>query len=227
MQKPGSLAVAVVLVLALYAPVASAVTLSFYSVTNNDPTNVLIGEDQFTVDVVDEGSGQVSFTFRNEGPDSSVITGVYFDSQNLLTNISIDTIPVNRVVSFSEVAPPQDLPGGVDIGFSASFLAEADSPKPFNGVNNNAGSPGTGESLTITATASFDEVIYALTWGPEDLRIGLTAQGFDFNDGSESFVNNPIPEPSTALGLATFSVVGLAIRRRNQRVARQPRLAPA
>jgi hypothetical protein len=238
MRKTGTVAAALVVVLALYAPVAVAVTLDFHSITRNDSQNVETGVAQFRVDVVDEGSGRVSFTFTNEGPESSVITGVYFDDGSLLANMSIDTPREPRVVSFSEVSPPSSLSGGTDIGFVSGFLAEADSPKPHEGVNNNTGAPGTGESLTVTfdligvsdrtnEANTFEDVIYALTWSPEDLRIGLTAQGFDFNEGSESFVNNPIPEPSTALGLATFSVMGLAIRRRNQRIARRPRSAPA
>jgi hypothetical protein len=58
---------------------------------------------------------------------------------------------------------------------------------------------------------TFADILAELTNG--DLRIGLHVQGFT-GGGSESFVNNPIPEPTTAL-LFGLGLAGLAARRRS------------
>jgi hypothetical protein len=173
---------------------ASAMTYGFGCITNNIASDCTIGEAQVAMDVTDEGGGQVRFTFTNSGPDASSIEGIYFDDGTLLGIASVNSGPG---VMFVPGANPMDLPGGnladPDFMVTSGFLAEASQPPPVNGV-------GPGEWVTIVydlqAGGDFADVLDELTTGA--LRIGLHVIGFD-SGGSDSFINNPVPEPGTAL----------------------------
>jgi hypothetical protein len=192
------------------------VTLSFNCITNNLVGNCDIGENQLTVDVSDAGSNTVLFEFFNTGSERSTIAEIYFDNGSSLFEVaSIDKagkVP-SQGVSFSVGATPPNLPGGNGISFSADFSMQADNPAPQWGVN-------LGESVGITfALASgqtFADVIDELTTG--HLRMGLHVINFDdgFDDGSESFVNNPVPIPAAVwlFGSGLLGLVGIARRRR-------------
>lgn len=214
-----------VLALALAPGKASAqllTTLSFFNITNNNPINAAAGEAQLFVDVIDAGSGMITFTFRNVGPAASSIVDIYFDDNNgLLLGPPVIVEGPGTMFSSGAVAPP-DLPGGNTASppfvATTSLSADSDPPSQPNGVN-----PGEFVSLTYTLTGSIAALLADLTDG--DLRIGIHVQGFG-DGGSESFINNPpgvtpppgagIPEPASVvlagLGLCFLSLV--ARRRR-------------
>ncbi len=199
------------------AAAANAVTYSFTGVTSNSTANVSTGQTQLTMDVLDSGSGTVSFTFNNSGPLASSITDVYWDDQASLLG-TMGAITSSSGVSFAQGANPGNLPGGNTIGFTVSpsgASADSNAPAQPNGVN-------PGEWLTIVwnliSGATFADVIAALNLGGDQsgsLRVGIHVQGFA-NGGSESFVNTPpIPLPAAGwLMVAGLGALTIARRRR-------------
>src|SRR5262245_12288097 len=127
---PGALALSAILALA--AP-ARAVPFGFGCITNNNAGNCAAGEAQVSLNVTDAGGGNVLFSFGNSGPAAAVIAEVYFDDGVLQT---MSQLTGSAGVAFSAGASPPDLPGGNSItpAFSATFAAQANNPKPTNGV---------------------------------------------------------------------------------------------
>jgi len=199
--------------LVLAAP-ASSVTLSFDCITDNIAGDCAIGEAQLSVEVTDIGGGQVLFEFMNSGASASSIADVYFDDGTLLEIASLidadDGIGGDAGVDFSPGASPPNLPGHDNISpvfqVTAGFSADSDPPVQPNGVN-----PGEmlGVVFVLQDGGTFADIVTELTNG--DLRVGLHVQGFG-SGGSESFVNDPVPEPGTVL-LLGLGLVGLAARR--------------
>ena len=197
------------LFLCISTPV-QALRIEFSNVTTNDPTDAAAGA-QFYVDV-SYVNNQVLFTFNNIGPEASSIADVYFDDGSLF---GIALLEGSTGVSFNQLATPADLPGGNPINFetSAGFSADSDGPAEPNGVN-------PGEWLNVYFTLkdgkTYSDVLSELAAG--SLRIGIHVQGFT-NDGSESFVNTKVPEPSTLflLGSGLLAIGIFGKRRRNNR----------
>lgn len=192
---------------------AAAVTYGFYGITNNDPSNVVIGEAQFSVAVDAIGTTQVVFDFFNAGPYASSITQIYFDGTTGFFDQNYDPSMINNGpgVSFSWGAAPPNLPGGNSISpaFNAVFSAESNNPPPANGVN-----PGetVGLVFDLSAGKTYNDIIAALN--AASLRIGLHVQAMGTSNGSESFVNIPVVPAPGALILTTIGMGVLGHLRR-------------
>lgn len=202
--------VGMLLLLGATAP-AGAVTLGFDCISNNLAGDCAIGEAQMTVDVTDPGGGKIDFTFKNTGIALSSITDVYWDDGTLLALFSITNTP--GLVEFSTPATPANLPAANNASppfvTTVGFSADSDPPAQPLGVN-------PGEQLVVTYTLiggqAFADAITALTNG--GLRVGIHVQGYG-SGGSESLVNNPVPEPGTA-ALVGGGLLGLAGWRRRE-----------
>lgn len=202
---------AIIGVLMLPVGTASAVSYGFGCITNNSATDCGIAEAQITMDVSDEGGGQVRFTFSNGGPLASVIESLYFDDGTLLGIASIVNGPG---VSFMQGGTPPDLPGGQMVSppfvTTAGFLADSDPAVSMTGV-------GPGEFVAIIfdlqAGGTFGDVIAELADGT--LRAGIHVIGFA-SGGSESLVN--VPEPGTGV-LALLGLAGFGVMRRRRAAA--------
>ncbi len=186
---------------------SSAMTADFYCITNNNPSDCGSAEAQIKLQVIDSGHHQVLFLFENLGPEASSIADIYFDGGSLKRVVSIDDSDPG--VSFSLKASPSNLPGGKGIGqpFQATFSMDSDSPVQPMGVN-----PGEilGVVFKLSQCANTPDILHQLISG--ELRVGLHIQGFD-SGGSESLINSPVPEPSTAL-LLCIGLIGLSRQRR-------------
>ena len=199
----------------------AVVTYGFCDTTqNSNPANVAIGISQFFVDVsyVDPilpgTAGQVLFTFRNEGPEPSSITDVYF-FDGILLGISSLYSSVG-VVNFDTDGDPHILPGDIfqDLKLvDLYFVADSETQPPTlhdNGIN-----PGEGLSVLFDLVTGiypegyFGRVINLI--GSGHIVIGVRAQ--DFNtftacDGDEQFVMNSVPIP--APGAVMLGGIGIA-----------------
>jgi hypothetical protein len=180
---------------------AQAIPLSFSCITNNSAGDCSIATSQLSVTLDALGTDQVRLEVSNDGPAASVYARILFDG-TILSGIA--AIANGPGVDFADASPGGVLPGGNGnpINFTTDLEAEADNPKPQNGI-------GPGESLTIDLDIAsgfdFDDVVAALTDG--SLRIGMHVQSFA-SGGSESVLNVPVPEPGTLL-LLCAGLLGL------------------
>ena len=202
---------ALALGIAMQASSAAALPVNFGCITNNNAGNCATGAAELSAEVTDIGGGQVQFDFAHEVGDGDwSLTDVYFDDVTLL---GIASIFGTSGVDFAQNATLGNLPGGNGAAppfiATAGFSLDSNSPMlPANGVDMG------GEVLSVVfdlmGGGTFADIVAELING--DLRIGLHVQSFA-NGDSESFVNNPITEPGTAL-LLGLGLIGLSGRRR-------------
>ena len=190
---------------------ASAETITFFNLTGHNAAHAAAGEQQLAVEVTalpgtgDNGGALVSFVFTNEGSHPSSITDLYFDDGTLF---GVAWIGDSQGAQFSPGAHPWNLPGGItllDDPFvrTQGFTFDSDRPLWLNGVQ-----PGDYVEVVVELLPGyhFEDTLHALATG--DLRIGIRTRYGVF--AHESFVNRPVPEPGTVIGLATFGVVAAA-----------------
>jgi hypothetical protein len=209
--------------------VPSSVTMSYGCVTSGpkdpDPScqgvNRQTGQNQFKTQVSMNNQNQVLFQFFNIGTVASSITDIYFQDTAPKSLLSIAGIFNSAGVAFSKGANPANLPGGQNVGFNATFSADSNSGKP--GVMANGINPG--ETLGILfnlqpgfSNPMFTAILADLKSG--SLRVGLHAQGFS-NGGSESFVNQAVPEPLTMLGSGAAIGVGALLKKKGSQSKKQ------
>lgn len=202
---------------------ARADMFRFTPITFNSGTDAYAVAPQLSLDVTQSGS-QVLFTFANDGPVASTITGTYFDDgAGLLASL---LTPINGSgVSFKSGGNPTNLPAPMDpYHFGANFWATAKSPKGLgdNGVDNTGG-----EFVTIPFALeeekSFADVLAALGTSVADptstigtLRVGIHVQSIGTTGLSDAFVLTPVhaPLPGAALlGVLGLGAAGLRLRR--------------
>jgi hypothetical protein len=192
---------------------AAAVTYGFYGITNNDPSNIVIGQNQLSVTVDAIGTTQVVFDFFNSGPYPSSIAQIYFDGTTGFLDQNYDPSIINNGpgVSYSWGATPTNLPGGNSISpaFTAVMSAESNNPAPANGIN-----PGetVGLVFDLSAGKTYNDIINALNTA--SLRVGLHVQAIGTSGKSESFVSTPVVPAPRALMLATIGMVVVGHLRR-------------
>ena len=198
-----------------HARPAAAVPIPLFCVTNSNAADCAIGEAQILMEVLDAsdvGGPKTRFLFTVSGPSTMTIARVYFDDGFLL-GPTIEDNPAGGVDFALAFPGPGNLPGGELLAppFVADqeFNSGAVSPAPSTGVE-------PGESLGLVfellPADTTDDVLDWLQSG--ELRVGLHVINFD-SGGSESFVNEPVPEPGS-LGLLCLSIGGLALLRRRR-----------
>ncbi len=199
-----------------YAPQAAGATIPLYCLTQSNAADCAIGEAQIQLDVVDASdvSGpRTRFQFTVSGLAQMTLARVYFDDGFLLGPAIEDSPPG---VDFALAFPgPGELPGG-NLAVPAfvadtEFNSGAVSSPPSTGVE-----PGESLGLVFDLMPA-DTTADVLSWLQSgELRVGVHVINFA-SGGSESFVNQPVPEPGS-LGLLGGALGGLALLRRRGRV---------
>ncbi len=201
---------------------AEAAMYGFTPVSFNSGAAAYAVAPQLSLDVTQSGS-QVLFTFANDGPVASTITGMYFDDgAGVLDSI---LAPIDGAgVSFGLGGHPANLSAPtVPYHFGADFWATANAPKGLGGK----GVDNTGEFVTIPFTLeseeTFADVLAALDADLADptstigtLRVGMHVQSIGTASRSDAFILTPVQTPlpgAVILGLLGLSAAGLKMRR--------------
>lgn len=167
---------------------ANAATYNFYNITNDSPDVA----DQLSMEVLDVGGTQVSFTFLNDVGIASSITDIYFDDGLPAIVAGPINILASAGVAFDLVVAPPDLPGGDEIfpifDVTAGLSADSSNPAPANGVSSS--SEWVTLILNYTGGSTIASIFAALNSG--DLRVGIHVQSIA-GGTSDSYINIPGP----------------------------------
>ncbi len=197
----------VVVAVCLVAGRVDAIPLmSFDCITLNLASDCGIGEAQLSGSVV-ASNGDALLTIQMTGLADGVVERVFIES-SIVSAISFSGSGGGGIVNFTGDGSPGTLPGGTGVGFVTAVSASADNPSPSNGIghhNQDDTSPQSGMFLLTLLGGDFNDLL-------SDLRVGVHVTAFE-SDGSESFVTQLVPEPSTAL-LFGVGLIGLLVSAR-------------
>jgi hypothetical protein len=186
-----------------------AATLGFTSVSATSPADVVIGQSQFFVSILDESARQVRFHFTNTGPAASSITTIFFVDQGdeqgfILTSVQPVTVAGSGVAFGIPTIPPTlDIPELPESpGERLQLTLTANEPAPANGI-------GPGESLDVVGNLSDDLVTSQLMnrIANGTVRIALQAEGFP-DGGTGTFLNNTSPTPTPVIPAPAALLLG-------------------
>jgi len=206
---------------------ASATTANAFdwsNITQNGNPDIA---SQIQMTVSQQSGGEVDFSFRKNGSVNSVITAVYLNYGTLFTgHLSQDG--ANWIVSSSGVSfadsGTANFPGGNSLTpkFVTSQSVGATAPPPQNGIQNSTAASGY-DSLTLKLQLdgtgpTFAQLIDGLNSG--GFEVGLHVQSIGPNEGSDSYVTAPVPEPTTVLAglflLLPFGITTMRFLRRRK-----------
>jgi hypothetical protein len=204
-------------------------SVDFFKITNNNPGTDISA--QLRVDVSDEGSNKVGFSFFNYGGVASSIAEIYFDDVDPALMSTFASKTQGSGVDFSDAAPPSapgtNLPSGANYSFHATQVAGANGGQggvPAHGINNASIEHSLTEYLLLVfnlATGVTASDILLSLQADNGFRIGLhvisIANGTT-SPGSDSFINAttsvPIPPALLLLGAALAGLGAAQMKRR-------------
>jgi len=202
----------------LLAGTTSVNAFDWVNITQNGNPDI---SSQIQMTVSQQAGGEVDFSFRNSGSVNSVITTVYFNYGSLfsghLSQDGANWIASSPGVSFAD-AGTANFPGGNSLTpkFVTDQAVGAVAPPPQNGIQNSTAASGY-DSLTVKfqmdgSSPTFAQLIDDLNAGT--FQVGLHVQSIGPNEGSDSYVTAPVPEPTTVLaGLFLLLPFGITTAR--------------
>lgn len=200
---------------------AATVTYGFEKITNNNVEDI---SSQLSITIWDAAeanstfglsllASEVLFTVHNDVGIASNIAEVYFDDGLLGPSVAVNSL--GGFTNFTGGgANPSNLPGGNDVGFSATtlFSADVNPGPPNNGVNQSIDILGI--SLGLGSYADLNAIAAAVDSG--DLRFGYHIRSIGVAGGSDSYVNTsviPLPAGIWLFGSAIAGLIRLRAKR--------------
>jgi hypothetical protein len=153
------------------------------------------------------------FEFKNAVGIASNISEIYIDDGTILGLFAVHNSLGGFTNFVGSAVNPNNLPSGLTVSppfvATVAFSADTVSGPPSNGINQAADILG----IVYDVSGGLAGVQNAIADG--SLRIGLHVRSIGAVGGSDSFINTPIPEPSTIilLGIGILGILGISRRK--------------